>query len=119
MIDMIANGNIRLMPEDGGINLAVEPTKNQRTVLRRYIEHFKGECVVDIDAVGGDTVQSFTYEKGTSADRILKDIDNYFRGGRQSELMRFHTMHSSRRNSVMQDEDGWLVRKPGLIITIQ
>lgn len=96
MVNMISNGNIRLMPEDGGINLAVDPTKNQRTVLRRYIEFFKGECVVDIDAVGGDTVQSFTYDKGTSADRILKDIDNYFKGGRQSDLMRFHTMYSDR-----------------------
>lgn len=96
MVNMISNGNIRLMPEDGGINLAVTPTKEQRTVLRRYIEFFNGECVVDIDAVGGDTVQSFTYDRGTSADRIMKDIDNYFRGGRQSELMMFHTMYSDR-----------------------
>ena len=96
MIRMISNGNIRLMPEDGGINLAVAPSKNQRTVLRRYIEYFKGEIVVDIDAVGGDTVESFRYDKGTSADRIMRDIDNYFRGGRQSELMRFHEQYSDR-----------------------
>ena len=96
MVRMISNGNIRLMPETGGINLAVAPTKNQRTVLRRYIEYFKGECVVDFDAIGGDTVESFSYEKGTSADRIMKDIDNYFKGGRQSELMRFHEQYSDR-----------------------
>lgn len=91
MVNMISNGNIRLMPETGGINLAVAPTKNQRAVLRRYIEFFKGEAVVDIDQVGGDTIKSFTYDKGTSADRILRDIDNYFKGGTRSELMRFHT----------------------------
>lgn len=96
MIRMISNGNIRLMPETGGINLSVAPSKNQRTVLRRYIEFFKGEIAVDIDRVGGDTIESFTYDKGTSADRIMRDIDNYFRGGRQSDLMRFHTMYSSR-----------------------
>jgi len=96
MVRMISNGNIRLMPEDGGINLAVTPSKNQRTVLRRYIEYFKGEVTVDIDEVGGDTIESFRYDRGTSADRVMRDIDNYFKGGRQSDLMRFHTMYSDR-----------------------
>ncbi|MBS7297910.1 MAG: hypothetical protein KIG65_02380 [Eubacteriales bacterium] len=31
-----------------------------------------------------------SYDKGTSADRVMRDIDNYFKGGTQSELMRFH-----------------------------
>ena len=93
MVNMISNGNIRLMPEVGGINLSVAPSKNQRTVLRRYIEYFSRTegIMVDIDEVGGDTVKSFTYDKGVSADRVIRDIDNYFKGGTQSELMRFHT----------------------------
>lgn len=96
MVNMIANGNIRLMPETGGINLAVAPTSDQLKVLERYINNFRGEVVVDIDKVGGDTIKSFTYDRGTSAKKILDDIDNYFRGGRQSELMMFHTMYSDR-----------------------
>ena len=93
MVNMISNGNIRLMPETGGINLAVALTKNQRILLRRYIEYMspKEGIIVDIDKVGGDTIKSFTYENGVSADRVIRDIDNYFRGVRQSELMRFHT----------------------------
>ena len=93
MVNMISNGNIRLMPEVGGINLSVAPTKNQRAVLRRYIGYMSSKegIIVDIDRVGGDTIKSFTYDVGVSADRVMRDIDNYFRGGTQSELMRFHT----------------------------
>lgn len=92
MVNMISNGNIRLMPEVGGVNLAVKPSKNQRVVLRRYIEWFSKRegIVVDIDAVGGDTIKSFEYDKGVSADRVMRDIDNYFKGGTTSELMQFH-----------------------------
>ena len=51
MVNMIANGYIRLMPEVGGINLAVKPSKNQRVVLRRYIEWMSRRegVIVDID----------------------------------------------------------------------
>lgn len=98
MVNMISNGNIRLMPESGGINLAVKPTKNQRTVLRRYIEYMspKEGIVVDIDAVGGDTIKSIRFNKGTSADTVMKAIDNHFKGGNQSELMQFHVQYSDK-----------------------
>ena len=104
MVNMISNGNIRLMPESGGINLAVAPTKNQRTVLRRYIEYMspKEGIVVDIDAVGGDTIKSIRFNKGTSADTVMKAIDNYFKGGNQSELMQFHMQYSEK------NIDAWL-----------
>jgi hypothetical protein len=107
MINMISNGNIRLMAETGGINLAVAPTSDQLRVLERYINSFRGEVVVDIDKVGGDTIKSFTYDRGTSAKKILDDIDNYFRGGRQSELMMFHTMYSDRVEYV-DDVGTWM-----------
>ena len=81
MIDMIGNGNIRLMPEVGGINLAVKPNAAQVSQLRGYINHFKGEIVVDIDKVGGDTIHSFSYTRGTSSSKILADIKAYFEGG--------------------------------------
>ena len=81
MIDMIGNGNIRLMPEVGGINLAVKPNATQMSVLRGYINHFKGEVVIDIDKVGGDTIHSFTYTRGTSSSKILSDLKAYFDEG--------------------------------------
>ena len=81
MVSMISNGNIRLMPEVGGINLAKKPNGMQTDVLRGYINHFKGEVTVDIDAIGGDTIHSFEYSKGTSASKILSDLDGYFNRG--------------------------------------
>lgn len=89
MVNMIGNGNIRLMPESGGINLAVKPTEQQVETLKKYINHFKGEVIVDFDQVGGDTVDSYTYNKGTSGDRVIDEINTYFRGGRRSELAQF------------------------------
>ena len=99
MVDMIGNGNIRLMPEVGGINLAVYPNEKQRRVLSTYINYMlntEGEVVIDYDAVGGDTVYSKTYGKTATSKQILSDIRNYFNGARQSELMQFHTMYQER-----------------------
>ena len=95
MIDMIGNGNIRLMPEIGGINLAVYPNEKQRRVLSTYINYMlntEGGIIIDYDSVGGDTVYSKSYGKTATSRQILNDIRNYFNGARQSELMAFHTM---------------------------
>lgn len=81
MVDMIANRNIRLMPEIGGINLAYAPNGMQANELRGYINHFRGEVIVDIDSVGGDTILSFTYNKGTSSTKVMNDISDYFNKG--------------------------------------
>ena len=101
MIDMISDGNIRLMPEAGGINLAVMPNASQINQLRGYINHFRGEVVIDIDAVGGDTVHSWEYNRGTSSAKILSDIKNYFETGvipqQQSSLNQFR--YSDREKS--------------------
>lgn len=99
MIDMISNGNIRLMPETGGINLAVYPNEKQRRVLSVYINYMlntEGQIIIDYDAVGGDTVYSKEYGRTATSKQILNDIRNYFNGGRQSELMQFHTMYQER-----------------------
>lgn len=94
MVDMIGSGCIRLMPETGGINLAVYPNEKQRRVLSIYIKQMlatEGQVIIDYDAVGGDTVYSKIYEKYASSSQILSDIRNYFNGARQSDLMSFHT----------------------------
>ena len=99
MVDMIGSGNIRLMPEIGGINLAVYPNEKQRKVLSVYINYMlntEGQVIIDYDAVGGDTVYSKEYGKTATSRQILSDIRNYFNGARQSDLMRFHTMYSDR-----------------------
>jgi len=90
MVNMIANGNIRLMPEIGGINLAVPPTETQQEVLSSYIQRFKGEVIVDYDKLGADTVYSKQYPIGTRPEQVLHDIMHYFSTKTISELMQFH-----------------------------
>ena len=95
MVDMIGSGCIRLMPETGGINLAVYPNEKQRQVLSAYINYMlrtEGSVIIDYDDVGADTVYSKEYGKTATSRQILADIRNYFNGGRQSDLMAFHTM---------------------------
>ena len=93
MVNMISNGNIRLMPETGGINLAVIPTEKQFNVLRGYINNFRGEVYIDVDAIDGDTVDSWYYNKGTASSKIISDIKAYFEKGtipqQQSNLNQF------------------------------
>lgn len=97
MVRMIANGNIRLMPENGGICLSQKPTEKQRQMLSAYIRYFSSNysdsdgITVDFDEPGGDTVYSKSYKKGVDTRTVLRDIDNYFKNGRPSDLMQFHT----------------------------
>ena len=93
MVHVIGGGGIRLNPESGGINLSVLPSDAQRRTLRGYINHFNGEVVVDFDNTDGRTIESIEYNRGTSASRILTDIENYISQGvkpkEQSEIQRF------------------------------
>lgn len=81
MVNFIANGNIRLSPEINGINLAKMPNQKQIDILRDYINFCDGEVIVDVDRVGGDTIQTFEYGKKTSASKIINDIKEYFETG--------------------------------------
>ncbi len=85
MVKFMSEGNIRVSPEIGGINLSVAPNKSQRSTLDRYISSFKGEVVLDIDNTNGDTVASVEYPKYTHSSVVLKDIDDYFNKGKVPE----------------------------------
>ena len=92
MVQFMAEGNIRIMPESNGINLAVAPTKAQEQALDDFISRARGEVILDIDAPGGDTVVSMEYPRGTRASKVLADIRQYFEDGTQpyvSEVAKF------------------------------
>ena len=92
MVQFMAEGNIRISPESGGINLSVMPTKAQLDTLSDFISKQRGEVILDLDAPGGDTVSSTEYPRGTHANRVLADIKAYFEEGKQpyvSEVSRF------------------------------
>jgi len=79
--NFIAQGNIRLMPEIGGINLAQLPNDAQVISLKRYIQYFNGETIIDFVNENGDNVYSIEYNRGTKSTRILNDIKNYYEKG--------------------------------------
>lgn len=82
MIKFMSEGNIRVSPESGGINLSVSPNKAQRSTLDRYISSFRGEVILDIDRTNGDTIASVEYPKYTHSSVVFKDIDDYFDKGK-------------------------------------
>ena len=81
MIQFMSEGNIRISPESGGINLSVLPTKAQFDSLSDFIGKNRGEVILDIDNLTGDTVASVEYPRGTHSSKIVSDIKAYFENG--------------------------------------
>ena len=103
MVQFMQEGNIRLIPESGGINLAVKPNKEQLSTLDRYITNFRGEVILDIDDANGNTVVSIEYPKRTYSKKIINDINEYFDNGiipeQTSELGQFRYSVSEEQNT--------------------
>ena len=102
MDSFINMGNIRVLPEGGGINLSIEPNPKQYSKLKEYIDSVNGEIYIDIDK-SNHTYDSAEYKAGTSTDKILSDLQYYFKNGKfpkQSELAQFRY---SQNNKTWQD----------------
>lgn len=81
MVRFMQEGNIRISPESGGINLAVMPTKAQMEALSDFISKERGEVILDIDDAQGNTISSTGFSRGTHADKVLQAIRDYFENG--------------------------------------
>ena len=86
MVRFMQEGNIRISPESGGINLAVMPTKAQMDALSDFISKERGEVILDIDDASGNTISRTEYPRGTHANKVLQDIRNYFNDGTLPEV---------------------------------
>ena len=86
MVQFMSEGNIRISPESGGINLSVMPTKNQLDSLSDFISHNRGEVILDLDTPDGQTVSSTEYPRGTHANKVLADIKAYFEDGTMPQV---------------------------------
>lgn len=92
MVQFMSEGNIRISPESGGINLSVMPTKAQLDTLADFISKNRGEVILDLDDTNGNTVSSTEYPKGTHSSKVINDIRAYFENGtvpQVSELSQF------------------------------
>lgn len=126
MVQFMGEGNIRISPESGGINLSVMPTKAQLDTLSDFISKQRGEVILDLDAPDGDTVSSTEYPRGTHANRVLADIKAYFEEGKQpyvSEVSRFRYSLKGRdilqENAALQEENRLLREQMKDYIAIQ
>ena len=81
LVRFMDEGNIRISPESGGINLSVRPTAAQEKALRNFISEYDGEVTLDLDNTDGVTVSSTEYPRGTRANKVISDIRNYFETG--------------------------------------
>lgn len=102
MVQFISEGNIRISPESGGIDLSVQPTRAQEQALADFISRNRGEVILDIDRPNGDTVASVEYPRGTHSTKVINDIRNYFSDGtipQVSEVSRFrYSLDENQRN---------------------
>lgn len=92
MVQFMGEGNIRISPESGGINLSVMPTKAQFDSLADFISKNRGEVILDLDDANGNTVSSTEYPRGTHSSKVINDIKAYFENGTMpqvSELGKF------------------------------
>lgn len=85
LVQFMSEGNIRIIPECNGINLSVKPTKEQEQALSNYISRYRGEVMLDIDDLNGNTVVSVEYPYGTYYTKVLNDIREWFDNGKKPE----------------------------------
>lgn len=105
MVRFIGEGNIRVSPEMGGINLSVLPNKAQRGTLDRYISNFQGEVILDIDDANGSTIASVEYPKYTHSSIVLKDVDDYFNKGKTPEAFTRYSREPERLNELRRQNE--------------
>ena len=77
-------GNIRVKPETPGIEIIVEPTKEQYGMIDRLATYFvyrENNFYLDISDKDGYSVGSVEYNKG-DIHNIVYDIQNYFKTGK-------------------------------------
>lgn len=78
MIQFMREGNIRIVPENGGINLIVKPTQQQEDALAQFVQKNRGEIILDIDDANGNTIASVEYDRGTRSATVIGAIRDYF-----------------------------------------
>ena len=100
MIKFMNEGNIRISPEMGGINLQSMPTKAQFDKLQSFVRKNGGEVTIDFDDANGNTLHSIEYPQGTGPVRINNDIKRYYNEGKVPEISETQRFSFSRKDDV-------------------
>lgn len=100
MIKFMNEGNIRISPEMGGINLQSMPTQAQFDKLQSFVRKNGGEVTIDFDDANGNTLHSIEYPQGTGPVRINNDIKRYYNEGKVPEISETQRFSFSRKDDV-------------------
>ena len=111
MVQFMGEGNIRISPESGGINLSVMPTKAQLDTLADFISKNRGEVILDLDNTNGDTVFSTEYPKGTHSSKVINDIKAYFENGTTPYVSEFGKFRYQLKNTAEVEREARELKK--------
>ena len=111
MVQFMGEGNIRISPESGGINLSVMPTKAQFDSLADFISKNRGEVILDLDNTNGDTVSSTEYPKGTHSSKVINDIKAYFENGTMPQVSELGKFRYQLKNTAEVERDARELKK--------
>ena len=109
----INEGNIRLMDGQGVTIGEMEPTAQQYTILKQFIDHvLKDEdyFYLDLSNRDGSTIESRDYSASDGSAKIIREIKSYFKNGElpyRSGLSQFYsrvTDSDGKKLSVKQEE---------------
>ena len=97
MNQFIADGNVRVMAESPGIDISAntKPTAQQLNKIRDMAETLgadKKRFMLDISDENGKVVASKTYSGRINADKVVREISEYYRSGKlpaESDLAQF------------------------------
>ena len=79
MVSFINEGNIRLSPESGGLEMSRMPNEKQLMAIREYVYYFDGEVFLDISDAAGKVVIGKEYSPKTSPTKVINDIKAHFK----------------------------------------
>lgn len=111
MVQFMGEGNIRISPESGGINLSVMPTKAQFDSLADFISKNRGEVILYLDDANGNTVSSTNYPRGTHSSKVINDIKAYFENGTMPQVSELGKFRYQLKNTAEVERDARELKK--------
>ena len=109
VIQFMREGNIRIMPEVGGINIQVEPTPEQYQALRSFIRTIgtKEGILLEFDDENGASAGSQEFDAPARADQVITAIEDHFAkpARRQSVVAQFHNMYSRETDNRLEKQN--------------
>lgn len=117
MLAFMHEGNIRMMPESPGIDIAssVSPTTQQYTAIRKFAAEYgaRGSFSVDFTDENGREAGSLFYNGNVRPDRVVNDIKHYFETGEIRSQGASEFLYSLRDVDTTNDEMARLLRENG------